>query len=105
MVIIIVVVGIAATVRIYFTMLSYLDSYGKNIFCREDILMTSFGKCRPGGPISIMDKLQNSRLVITVGEPIDYSDFAPITTTQIITSDKPITKIIDRTYHPTNYGN
>ena len=105
MVIILVAICIAATIGVYFTMPSYLDSYGKNVFCREDVLMTSFGKCRPGGPISIMDEFQNSKLVITVGEPIDYSGLAPITTTQIITSDKPLTKIIDRTYHPTNYGN
>ena len=104
MAILVVAVGITSIVGIYFTMSSYLDSYGKNVFCREDVLMISFGKCRPGGPISIMDELQNSRLVIVVGKPIDYSGLAPITTTQIITSDKPITKIIDRTYHPTNYG-
>ena len=105
-ILIIIMFGMCITsVGIYFAMSSYLDSYGKNVFCREDVMLTSFGKCRPGGPISIMDEHRNSRLVITVGEPIDYSGLAPITTTQIITSDKPLTTIIDRTYHPTNYGN
>jgi len=101
--IIVVVIGIAS-VGIYSIISSHLDSYGKSIFCGEDPLMTSLGKCRPGGPISIMDESHDSRLVITVGEPIDYSGLAPITTTQVTTSEQPITKIIDRTYHPTNFG-
>ena len=103
-ILIVVVVIIIASAGIYSVMSSYLDSYGRNVFCKEDTLMTSLGKCRPGGPISIMDEHQTSKLVISVGVPIDYRGLAPITTTQVTTSDKPIAKIIDRTYHPTNFG-
>ena len=103
-VVIVVAVGIAS-VGIYFSIDSYLNSHGKTVFCREDPLMTSLGKCRPGGPISVMDEQHDSKLVIKVGEPIDHHGLAPIITTQVSTSDRPITKIIDRNYHPTNYGN
>ena len=103
-ILIVVVVIIIASAAVYSVMSSYLDSYDRNVFCKEDTLMTSLGKCRPGGPISIMDESHESILVIAVGVPIDYRGLAPITTTQVTTSDKPITKIIDRTYHPTNFG-
>lgn len=96
--------GIASAV-IYLAVSSYSDAYGKNVFCAEDFMMTALGKCRPGGPISIVDEPHDSRLVLTVGEPIDHHGLVPIITTQITTSSEPITKIIDRTYHPTNFGN
>ena len=95
---------VIASVGIYFSMDSYLSSYGKTVYCREDPLMTSLGRCRPGGPISVVDEQHDSKLVIRVGEPIDHHGLAPIITTQVSTSEKPIAKIIDRNYHPTNYG-
>ena len=102
----VVIIAGFASVAAYLAMSSYLDSYGKSVFCQEDYLMTVMGKCRPGGPISLVDEVHDSRLLIVVGKPIDHHGLAPITTVQITASDgEPITKIIDRTYHPTNFGN
>jgi len=101
---ILLVIASMAIVTILISLFSHYDKI--DIFCGEaNYLQTLFDKCRSGGPITILTEQHTSKIIISVGNPIDSIGLVPIVTTQISTSTQPITKIIDRTYHPTNYGN
>ena len=96
---------IAVTLLAYY--LNYAsDSEDTKTFCGEDPLLTALGKCVSGGPINVHREEQYNtiNLIITLGDPINYLDMVPITTNLVYSSSTPINKIIDRTYHPTNYA-
>src|SRR3989338_8976019 len=86
-------VAVYLPIHYYYPFLGIGSTTGTFIFCEEGFHADDRDKCVPDKQSLDLGKHEPSKLIISIGEPINSLGLAPLTTTLVFTSPQPITEI------------